>query len=66
MSIRGALTGLMYDIRNCKFEVTVQAWQRLVVLSFMAESIWTACTGAGKKWHKERSRAGKLTPWKRL
>ena len=27
----------MYDIRNCKFEVTVQAWRCLVVLSFMAD-----------------------------
>ena len=27
----------MYDIRNSKFEVTVQAWRCLVVLSFMAD-----------------------------
>ena len=25
-----------------------------------------ACTGAGKEWHAERSRASKLTPWKWL
>ena len=56
----------MYDIRNCKFEVTVQAWRCLVVLSFMADKrkyvvFKTACTRAGKEWHSERSRASKLS-----
>ena len=40
MSVRGALTGLMDNIRNCKFEVVHGDAEYM-----------TTYTGAGKEWH---------------